>query len=80
MQVLPSAYQQKRNLSVHEYVSMSLLQDAGVPVPKFGVAKSSAEAKQIAKASIDIFYVLICKENIFYQERGTGSFSYLSYL
>lgn len=38
-----------RNLSVHEYVSMSLLQEAGVPVPKFGVAKTAAEAKQIAK-------------------------------
>jgi len=28
---------------------MSLLQEAGVPVPKFGVAKTAAEAKQIAK-------------------------------
>merc|ERR1712123_6806 len=39
---------QKRNLAVHECVSMALLKDAGVPVPKFGVAKTAAEAKQIA--------------------------------
>jgi len=41
--------QQCRHLSVHEYVSMSLLRDAGVPTPKFGVATSADEAKQIAK-------------------------------
>merc|ERR1719308_265971 len=28
---------------------MSLLQEAGVPVPKFGVAKSAAEARKIAE-------------------------------
>ncbi len=39
---------QVRNLSVHEYVSMTLLKDAGVPTPKFGVAKTAAEAKKIA--------------------------------
>merc|ERR1712001_202767 len=41
--------QQARNLSVHEYVSMSLLKDAGVPTPKFGVATTSAEARKIAE-------------------------------
>ncbi|CAB4062732.1 LSC2 [Lepeophtheirus salmonis] len=41
--------QPKRNLSVHECVSMSLLQDANVPVPKFGVAKTAEEAKKIAQ-------------------------------
>ena len=40
-----------RNLSVHECVSMALLKDAGVPVPNFGVAKTPAEAKQIAKVN-----------------------------
>ena len=40
---------QARNLSVHEYVSMSLLRDAGVPTPKFGLATTAAEAKQIAE-------------------------------
>ena len=40
---------QQRDLSVHEHVSMSLLKDAGVPVPNFGVAKSAEEAKKIAE-------------------------------
>ena len=40
---------QRRDLSVHEHVSMSLLKEAGVPVPKFGVAKTAAEARQIAE-------------------------------
>lgn len=39
-----------RHLSVHEYVSMSLLRDAGVPTPKFGVAKTAEEARDIAKS------------------------------
>ena len=38
-----------RNLSVHEHVSMTLLKDAGVPTPKFGVAKTASEAKTIAE-------------------------------
>ena len=37
-----------RNLSVHEHVSMSLLKEAGVPTPKFGVATSVDQAKAIA--------------------------------
>ena len=40
---------QVRHLSVHEYVSMSLLKDAGVPTPKFGVAEDPAQAKKIAE-------------------------------
>ena len=36
-------------MSVHEHVSMSLLRDAGVPTPKFGLATTAAEAKQIAE-------------------------------
>ena len=33
---------------MHEYVSMSILKEAGVPTPKFGVATTAEEAKQIA--------------------------------
>ena len=40
---------QVRNLSVHECISMKILDDAGVPVPKFGIATSSAEARKIAE-------------------------------
>ena len=63
---------QKRDLSVHEHVSMSLLQEAGVPVPKFGVAQSSAEAKKIAEdiATSD----LVVKAQVLAGGRGKGSF------
>merc|ERR1711976_1016053 len=63
---------QKRDLSVHEHVSMSLLQEAGVPVPKFGVAKSAAEARKIAEdiASSD----LVVKAQVLAGGRGKGSF------
>merc|ERR1712024_99346 len=63
---------QKRNLSVHEHVSMALLQEAGVPVPKFGVAKSAAEARKIGEeiASND----LVVKAQVLAGGRGKGSF------
>lgn len=41
--------QQQRNLALHEYMSMELLQEAGVAVPKGHVAKSPDEAYAIAK-------------------------------
>jgi len=63
---------QQRNLSVHEHVSMSLLQEAGVPVPKFGVAKTASEAKQIAEdiACED----LVVKAQVLAGGRGKGHF------
>jgi len=64
---------QQRDLSVHEHVSMSLLKDAGVPVPKFGVAKTAAEAKQIAEdiATND----LVVKAQVLAGGRGKGHFA-----
>merc|ERR1712193_195180 len=63
---------QQRELSVHEHVSMSLLKDAGVPVPNFGVAKSAEEAKQIAQ---DITTNdLVVKAQVPAGGRGKGSF------
>merc|ERR1712038_193187 len=63
---------QQRDLSVHEHVSMSLLKDAGVPVPNFGVAKSAEEAKQIAQ---DITTNdLVVKAQVLAGGRGKGSF------
>merc|ERR1712158_225214 len=63
---------QQRDLSVHEHVSMSLLQEAGVPVPKFGVAKTAEEAKQIAQ---DITTNdLVVKAQVLAGGRGKGSF------
>merc|ERR1739844_492579 len=63
---------QQRDLSVHEHVSMSLLKDAGVPVPNFGVAKSAEEARKIAEeiASND----LVVKAQVLAGGRGKGSF------
>merc|ERR1712193_245785 len=63
---------QQRDLSVHEHVSMSLLKEAGVPVPNFGVAKSAEEAKKIAEeiASND----LVVKAQVLAGGRGKGSF------
>merc|ERR1719320_1448978 len=63
---------QQRNLSVHEHVSMSLLQEAGVPTPKFGLAKSAAEARKIAEdiATND----LVVKAQVLAGGRGRGHF------
>jgi len=58
---------------VHEHVSMSLLKEAGVPVPKFGVAKTAAEAKKIAEdiATDD----LVVKAQVLAGGRGKGHFA-----
>merc|ERR1711923_415899 len=63
---------QQRDLSVREHVSMSLLKEAGVPVPNFGVAKSAGEAKKIAEdiATND----LVVKAQVLAGGRGKGSF------
>lgn len=41
--------QQQRNLNVHEHISYTLLKNAGIPVPNFGVAKTKKEAGDIAR-------------------------------
>jgi len=63
---------QQRQLSVHEHVSMALLQEAGVPVPKFGVATTKAEARKIAEdiGSSD----LVVKAQVLAGGRGKGQF------
>jgi len=65
--------QQVRKLSVHEHVSMTLLKDAGVPTPKFGVAKTSAEARNIAEelGGSD----LVIKAQVLAGGRGKGHFA-----
>merc|ERR1719481_710071 len=52
---------------------MSLLKEAGVPVPKFGVAKTAAEAKKIAEdiATDD----LVVKAQVLAGGRGKGHFA-----
>lgn len=39
----------KRNLNLHEHISLGLLANAGVRVPKFGVAKTPDEALHAAE-------------------------------
>lgn len=41
--------QQQRNLSLHEYMSIGLLKEAGISVPAGMVASSSEEAYTVAK-------------------------------
>lgn len=64
--------QQSRNLNVHEHVSYTLLRDAGIAVPKFGVAKTKEEAKKIAAelGTKDI----VLKAQVLAGGRGKGSF------
>ncbi|XP_063392678.1 succinate--CoA ligase [ADP-forming] subunit beta, mitochondrial [Cydia fagiglandana] len=64
--------QQVRNLNVHEYVSYTLLRDAGIPVPKFNVAKSKDDALKFAQElnSKDI----VLKAQVLAGGRGKGAF------
>merc|ERR1712018_329872 len=72
MRQQPVQNQLVRNLSVHEYVSMSLLKDAGAPTPKFGVATTVEEAKKIAEdlGTKD----LVVKAQVLAGGRGKGKF------
>ncbi|PSN34033.1 Succinate--CoA ligase [ADP-forming] subunit beta [Blattella germanica] len=64
--------QQQRNLNVHEHISYTLLRDAGIPVPKFGVAKTKDEAVKIAR---DLnTRDLVLKAQVLAGGRGKGSF------
>ena len=46
--------QQRRKLSLHEHLSMGLLTDAGVPVPRYRVANNPEEARLCAKELEDL--------------------------
>ncbi|KXJ17281.1 succinate--CoA ligase [ADP-forming] subunit beta, mitochondrial [Exaiptasia diaphana] len=41
-------HQQRRNLSIHEYHSMKILEDAGILTPKGGVANTPEQAYEVA--------------------------------
>ena len=64
--------QQTRNLNVHEHISYTVLQQAGIQVPKFGVATSKQEAKEIAQKLNTTDLVL--KAQVLAGGRGKGSF------
>ncbi|XP_068021375.1 succinate--CoA ligase [ADP-forming] subunit beta, mitochondrial [Melanerpes formicivorus] len=65
-------HQQQRRLSLHEYLSMGLLKEAGISVPHGLVAKSPEEAYKIAKeiGSKD----LVVKAQVLAGGRGKGTF------
>ncbi|XP_063708403.1 succinate--CoA ligase [ADP-forming] subunit beta, mitochondrial isoform X2 [Culicoides brevitarsis] len=61
-----------RHLNVQEHISYSLLNEAGIPTPKFGVAASGAEAEKIAN---DLKTKnLILKAQVLAGGRGKGHF------
>ncbi|KZF22787.1 succinyl-CoA ligase beta-chain mitochondrial precursor [Xylona heveae TC161] len=64
--------QQKRALSLHEYLSCKILKDYGVGVPAGEVAKSAAEAEAIAKKISDNDMVI--KAQVLAGGRGKGTF------
>lgn len=64
--------QQTRNLNVHEHISYSLLKDAGICVPNFGVAKTKEEARKIAESLNTKDIVL--KAQVLAGGRGKGHF------
>lgn len=70
--VAASQCQQKRNLNVQEHVSYTLLNGAGIPTPKFGVATSSKDALEIAKNLKTNNLVL--KAQVLAGGRGKGTF------
>lgn len=57
---------------MHEHVSYSLLQEAGIPVPQFGLAHNKKEAGEIAR-SINA-KDLVLKAQVLAGGRGKGSF------
>ncbi|CAD0195471.1 unnamed protein product [Chrysodeixis includens] len=64
--------QQVRNLNVHEYISYTLLRDAGIPVPRFNVATTKDEAIKFAKELNSKDMVL--KAQVLAGGRGRGAF------
>ncbi|KAL6263740.1 hypothetical protein P5V15_003824 [Pogonomyrmex californicus] len=64
--------QPTRNLNVHEHISYSLLNEAGVPTPKFGVAKTPDEAARLA-ADLKTKDIVL-KAQVLAGGRGKGHF------
>lgn len=67
-----SKSQQRRHLNVHEHISYSLLKGAGIPVPKFGVAKTGKEAAE-AVQRLGLSDIAI-KAQVLAGGRGLGHF------
>jgi succinyl-CoA synthetase beta subunit len=69
---LPGMAQQRRALSIHEYLSADLLRKYGVGVPKGSVAKTAQEAKAVAQeiGTDD----MVIKAQVLAGGRGKGTF------
>ncbi|BFZ06090.1 hypothetical protein BsWGS_09129 [Bradybaena similaris] len=68
-------YQQQRNLSIHEHMSMELLQKAGVAVPRFKVASTADEVYNFAKelSQLSGKQDVVVKAQVLAGGRGKGS-------
>ncbi|XP_046614958.1 succinate--CoA ligase [ADP-forming] subunit beta, mitochondrial-like [Neodiprion virginianus] len=66
------AKQPVRNLNVHEHISYTLLSEAGIPTPKFGVAKTPDEAAKFA-ADLNTKDIVL-KAQVLAGGRGKGHF------
>ncbi|XP_006609156.1 succinate--CoA ligase [ADP-forming] subunit beta, mitochondrial isoform X2 [Apis dorsata] len=64
--------QQTRNLQIHENLAYTLLKDAGIPTPPFGVAKTPEEAEKIA-ANLNTKDIVL-KAQVLAGGRGIGHF------
>lgn len=65
--------QKRFYLLLHEYVSMGLLEEAGIRVPKFRVAKTADQAHHIASSG-ELGNDLVLKAQILAGGRGKGTF------
>jgi len=66
--------QLKRYLNVHENVGLAILRDAGVKVPRFGVASSSDEAFKVASNDLQGISDYVVKAQVLAGGRGKGTF------
>jgi succinyl-CoA synthetase beta subunit len=69
---IPGIAQQRRALSIHEYLSADLLRKYGIDVPKGAVAHTAAEAEAVAKTIGNDDMVI--KAQVLAGGRGKGTF------
>ncbi|KAL4219731.1 beta' subunit [Mactra antiquata] len=72
-----SQSQQKRQLSLHEYLSWDLLKGAGVRVPRYKVTESAGEVRRLAEDIVNETgnQDVVVKAQVLAGGRGKGSFS-----
>ncbi|XP_069105435.1 succinate--CoA ligase [ADP-forming] subunit beta, mitochondrial-like [Argopecten irradians] len=69
--------QQKRNLSIHEYLSFGILKDAEVPIPRYRVCGSPADVQDMANDLIKATGApdVVVKAQVLSGGRGKGHFT-----